>query len=111
MPSPRSPKPFGEFVKTTRKGLPGGLFLLVHAQNPKDKMFVRIVGSDKKGHIEFYTLRIYPEFQVSRTIVTIKQFTERFKSYYDTWVGYENDEEWKKFLDSAYFQYLYQKLV
>jgi len=115
---PQNKGPFGDFVKMYRKGLGGGVFLLTHLKNPKDKILVRIIGRDNKGRVEFDTFRIHPEIEALRygaasayKALTIKQFTKRFKAYHDEWAGYQDNKEWKKFLDSAYFQHLYQKLL
>lgn len=84
----------------------------------QDRLFVRFLGKDKRGRIQIDTFRIHPEIEALRygrksayASLSKKQFKEMFGKYKEEFVGYLNDDEWESFIESSYYNYLFQKFV
>lgn len=83
----------------------------------QDRLFVRFLGKDKRGRIQIDTFRIHPDLEALRygknsayQSLSRKQFKNMFGKYNEELVGYLDDKGWESFIESAYYNYLYQKL-
>ena len=94
-----------------------GVYLLKSEVSPKEKLFLRCLGKDRRGRIMCDIFRLRPELESvrygqksCRDAITKTQFYEKFRKYTFTCVGFLSNNEWEDFIESAYYNYLYQKL-
>jgi len=93
--------------------------LFENPHNRRDRFLARFLGQDQKGRIQMDVFRIRPNLEAIRygknsayKALTPKQFDRRiFYKYEDRLVGYLNDKEWERFIESSYFQHIFQKLL